>query len=93
MPKMADEVQRTCAECQGSMSPIVIMDMAPGMASHAVVGPLEYRLPDDRVSFWTGRYPTAGVVRAYLCAGCGRIALYGDNPDDYPGAAPDPARK
>ena len=66
------------------MSPIVIMDMAPGMARRAVEGPLQYRLPDDRVSFWTGKYATAGVVRAYLCAGCGRIALYGDNPDAEP---------
>lgn len=89
---MADEVQRTCVECQGSMSPIVIMDKAPGMARHAVVGQLEYRLPDDCASFWTGKYPTAGVVRAYLCAGCGRIALYGDNPDAEPGAAPDSVR-
>jgi hypothetical protein len=74
------------------MSPIVIMDKAPGMARHAVVGQLEYRLPDDCASFWTGKYPTAGVVRAYLCAGCGRIALYGDNPDAEPGAAPDSVR-
>lgn len=63
------------------MSPIVIMDIAPGQASRAVAGPLTYRLPDDRVSFWSGQYPTAGVVQAYMCAGCGRIALYGDKPD------------
>jgi hypothetical protein len=63
------------------MSPIVIMDVAPGLARRAVAGPLTYRLPDDRVSFWTGKYPTAGVVRAYMCSGCGRIALYGDTPD------------
>jgi hypothetical protein len=67
------------------MSPIVLMDKAPGLASHAVAGPLTYRLPDDRVSFWTGRYPSAGVVRAFLCAGCGRIALYGDMPEAEPG--------
>lgn len=69
------------------MSPIVIMDMAPGMARRAVEGPLTYRLPDDHVSFWTGKYPTAGVVQAYLCPGCGRIALYGDKPDAESGAA------
>jgi hypothetical protein len=73
------------------MSPIVIMDKAPGIARHAVVGPLTYRLPDDRASFWTGKYATAGVVQAFLCAGCGRIALYGDHPDAEPGAAPDSA--
>ncbi len=85
---MVSEV-RTCVECQGSMSPIVIMDVAPGIARRATAGPLTYRLPDDRVSFWSGKYPTAGVVRSYLCEGCGRIALYGDMPDAEPGAAAD----
>ncbi len=71
------------------MSPVVIMDRQPGgLARRAVAGLLEYRMPDDRVSFWTGQYPTAGVVQAYLCAGCGRIALYGDKPDAEPGAEP-----
>ncbi len=88
---MADEVQRTCVECQGSMSPIVIMDKAPGMARHAVVGPLEYRLPDDRASFWTGKSHGRGGA-GLLCAGCGRITLYGDNPHAEPGAAPDAAQ-
>jgi len=72
------------------MSPIVIMDRYyPGAAPHRFTGALEYRLPDDRLSFWTGRYLTAGQVRAFLCAGCGRIALYGDRPGPEPGAAPD----
>lgn len=88
---MVDEPQRTCAECQGSMFPITLMDKYPGLARRQVSGPLEYRLPDDHVSFWSGKYPTAGVVRAYLCAACGRIALYGDKPDAEPGAAPYPA--
>lgn len=85
---MAGEVQRTCVECQGSMSPIIIMDKYPGLARRSVAGPLEYRLPDDRVSFWTGKYPSAGVVRAFLCAECGRIALYGDKPDTEASATP-----
>ena len=80
---------RTCVECQGSMSPIVIMDVAPGVARRAVAGPLSYRLPDDRVSFWTGKYPTAGVVQGYMCVECGRIALYGRAPDAEPDAAAD----
>jgi hypothetical protein len=71
------------------MSPIFIMDRAPGMASHSYAGPLEYRLPDDRVSFWTGKHPTAGVVQAFMCAGCARIALYGCAANAEPGAAPD----
>ncbi len=85
---MAAEV-RTCVECQGSMSPIVIMDLAPGLARRAVAGPLTYRLPEDRVSFWTGQYPTAGVVQAFMCAGCARIAMYGCAADPEPDAAED----
>jgi hypothetical protein len=42
---------------------------------------LEYRLPGDRRTFWGGRYPTAGVVNAFMCGGCGRIALYGQVAD------------
>jgi hypothetical protein len=79
---MADEVSRKCADCQGAMSPIIIMDKSgPGLTRHSVIGSLEYRLPDDRVSFWTGKYPTAGPVEAFLCQECGRIVLYGARPD------------
>ncbi len=78
---MADEVSRTCVECQAAMSPIVIMDVRPGAAQRSVEGPLTYRLPEDQRSFWTGRYPTAGSVQAFMCAGCGRIALYGGEPN------------
>ena len=41
---------------------------------------------------FTGEYWETSTPGVYLCAGCGRIALYGDNPDAEPGAAPDPAR-
>ena len=78
---MTNEATKTCAECQGTMSPIIVMDkdrygsLGPGPQS------LEYRRPDDSRSFWTGRYPTAGKVSAFMCSDCGRIALYGDAPD------------
>jgi hypothetical protein len=42
---------------------------------------LAYRQLDDKVSFWTGKYATAGPVLAYMCGNCGRIALYGGTPD------------
>ena len=80
---------RTCVECQGVMSPIIIMDVAPSLSRRAVAETLSYRMPDDRVSFWTGKYPTAGVVQAYLCAGCDRIALYGQSPDSKQTASVD----
>lgn len=72
---MAGESTRTCGDCEGTMLPIVIMDKV-----HRGASVLEYRMPDDKVSFWTGHYPTAGVVDAYMCAGCGRIAMYGALP-------------
>ncbi len=86
---MAAEV-RTCVECQGSMYPIFIMDLAPGgLARRAVAGPLTYRLPEDRASFWTGQYPTTGLVQSFMCAGCGRIAMYGCAANPEPDAAAD----
>ena len=74
---------RTCTECQGAMSPVVIMDKN----NHGNFVPsqqpqqLEYRQPDDRKGSWTGKYPSAGQVQAFMCEGCGRIALYGAPPD------------
>jgi hypothetical protein len=65
------------------MSPIVIMDKASlRVSEHRHTRPLEYRLPDDQLNFWTGRYQTAGEVQAFLCASCGRIALYGSTPEE-----------
>ena len=79
---MSGQDSRTCVECQGAMSPIIIMDKShPGPTRHRHTGPLEYRLPDDRLSFWTGKYATAGEVRAFMCQECGRIALYGGEPE------------
>jgi hypothetical protein len=64
------------------MSPIVILDkLQPWPTQHRHAGSLEYRLPEDHLSFWTGKFPTAGSVRAFMCAGCGRIALYGGESD------------
>ncbi len=73
---MTDEAPRACVACQGAMSPIVVMDHA-----YRQMVTLTYRLPEDRPSFWTGRYATAGTVRAFMCAECGRIALYGEQPN------------
>jgi len=61
------------------MSPIIVMDkLHPGPTKHRHTGSLEYRLPEDRLSFWTGKYPTAGPVVAFMCKECGRIALYAE---------------
>lgn len=71
---MAEEAAKTCVECQGTMCPVVLMDKVHHAGTQRE---LEYRLPDARPSFWMGKYPAAGTVRAFLCGGCGRIALYG----------------
>jgi hypothetical protein len=77
---MTEETSKPCVECEGSMSPIIIMDRYHG-AHEGHSQALRYRQPDDHLSFWTGKYPSAGVVRAFLCGDCGRIALYGGKTD------------
>lgn len=72
--KMKDEPVRKCVECEGRMSQIVVMDK---LHPTPTTGSLEYRLPDDKPNFWTGKFPTAGPVLAFMCEGCGRIALSG----------------
>lgn len=78
---MADEESKTCIECEGVMSPIVIMDKTYPVNTYRSVQGLEYRRPDDSRSFWTGKFPSAGPVQAFLCEDCGRIALYGVVPE------------
>ncbi|HUQ71201.1 MAG TPA: hypothetical protein VM165_16860 [Planctomycetaceae bacterium] len=74
---MADETTRVCIECEGTMSPILVMDRdSYGNAGRDPKG-LAYRSPDDKRSFWTGKYPSAGLVQSFLCNDCGRIAMYG----------------
>jgi hypothetical protein len=83
---MADDESKTCPECQGAMSPVVLMVTNP---LHRTLEEWEYRRPGDSPSFWTGRYPTAGRVRAFMCGRCGRVALYGSASHAEPGAAAD----
>ena len=78
---MTVEASKTCVECQGAMSPIIVMDKDRYGNTGPAPQSLTYRLPDDKRSFWTGAYPTAGTVRAVMCSACGRIALYGGTPD------------
>lgn len=71
------------------MSPVVVMDKThPGPTKHRYTGSFEYRLPEDQLSFWTGKYPTAGPIQAFMCEGCGRIALYGGKPEASSGVKP-----
>ena len=86
---MADESSKTCVECQGAMFPVVIMDKDHYRNTWSGPQSLQYRLPNDRLSFWTSTYPTAGQVRAFMCCGCGRIALYGSETDSQQKGAPE----
>ena len=70
---MSEPEVRTCTDCDGELQPITIMDVGHQGRIHA----LQYHAADDKRSFWTGRYPTAGAVQAYLCQDCGRIAMFG----------------
>ncbi|MFO0896164.1 MAG: hypothetical protein U0836_01945 [Pirellulales bacterium] len=61
------------------MSPIILLDKTERWPiEHRSATALEYRLPDDRLSFWTGKYATAGAVKGFMCEECGHIALYGE---------------
>lgn len=68
----AGEDVPTCVECDGRMAPIRILDR-----NYRTVESLNYTLPGAKQSFWTGRFPEAGVVEAMMCADCGRITLFG----------------
>jgi hypothetical protein len=73
---MPEEASRKCSECEGEMSPVVVMDR-----NYKNIQQLAYRQLGDKVSFWTGKYATAGTVLSYMCGNCGRIALYGAPPE------------
>jgi hypothetical protein len=74
---MSHDAIRKCPECQGEMASIVLMDKVVAHPAYAGVRELEYREPDDRRGFWSGKYATAGRVQAFMCGACGRIVLYG----------------
>lgn len=72
---MGDNSPKVCSECDGTMQQIILMDRYH--SNNRFTQELEYRLPDDKRSFWTGKYPTGGNVQAFMCSDCGKINLYG----------------
>jgi len=70
---MSDQPARTCSDCDGELQAIVVMDVG----HQGAVGQLQYYSSGDKRSFWTGRFPTAGTVQAFLCQDCGLISLFG----------------
>lgn len=73
---MPEEATRKCSQCEGDMSPVVVLDR-----NYKNVHQLAYRQVEDKPSFWTGSYATAGPVLSYMCGKCGRIDLYGALPE------------
>ncbi len=70
---MAPEEPVPCPHCGAPMAPIFIVDKADHMRHEA----LEYTLPSEKPSFWTGRFPIKGTVASIMCSGCGYIILKG----------------
>lgn len=70
---MNEERAHKCPDCQSPMSPINLHDKTDMAGFH---GELEYSLPVGAKTFWTGGYPVAGTIAAYMCSHCGRVNLY-----------------
>jgi hypothetical protein len=61
------------------MSPIKLIDATednPGMGPGQHVE-LQYAAPDAKRSFFLGQIPALGIVRGFICPGCGQIKLHG----------------
>lgn len=65
---------RRCIECGEAMGPVRLLDKAGGRSHHD----MEYAAADATRSFFFGSYPAEGKVAAWLCGGCGRLALYAE---------------
>ncbi len=70
---MSDEATRVCVECGGTAVSITILDRDRSNTPSGLV----YHRSGDKLNFWTGKFPTAGLVSAFMCGTCGRISLYG----------------
>lgn len=79
---MNDDTQQPCPDCGGAMSAIFVVDKTHvgGGYHHA----LQYTVPGEKQSFWTGKFPIKGTVGAAMCGKCGRI-LFRGIPAEQPG--------
>lgn len=73
---MTNDIERNCPECQSKMRNISIIDRSRLNEFRSIDSVLTYATPDAKPGFWTGSIPAEGVVAAYACTQCGRIALY-----------------
>lgn len=70
---MTDPKKREFRECGGAVHEIMLVDKGHFNASQ----PVEYAATDAKRTFWTSSVPMAGQVKAFKCAQCGLISLYG----------------
>jgi len=68
-----------CPDCKTTMQPIRLIDSTePGIAGDGISHvDLAYAAADAQASFFRQKVPSLGVVRGFICPGCGRILLYG----------------
>lgn len=69
---MATTQEHKCPDCAATMHRIRLIDKAHGGHTN-----LEYALAESKLGFWLGQYPVEGIVEAYMCDHCARIALFG----------------
>lgn len=68
---------RKCTDCEGNLVEIKLIDKGPG-AYKPGYSDVEYTSLESKCSFWTGRFPALGRVRAFMCESCGLLKLYGE---------------
>lgn len=62
-----------CADCGGQLQEIQVVESVHGVGA----SPLRFGTREAKKSFWTGTFPGAGTVMAFMCSSCARIAFYG----------------
>ena len=66
--------RNTCPDCNGAMGPIQLLDHR----EKRVAEEPHYAAADAKPSRFWKQFRIAGTVRAFMCADCGLIRLYGD---------------
>ena len=78
------ERRGTCPDCENELQPIKLLDATQGSGPDGAGSDhieISFAAPDAKRSFFFGRTPRLGVVKGFICPGCGRILLYGVSPD------------
>lgn len=68
---------RDCPDCRRMMHPIRIVDKGESYRHSE----LEYAAAESARSFWTGQFPIAGRLSAFMCDSCGRVLFFAEPKD------------